>query len=309
MVHIKEPLLLIKKSSPCGSRYLNGPLPYVRCHITVKWNVLSASLNKTFHSFITGRPEPCIKWFQEGRQLTDQADFEIAYRDCRVTMTIPEVFPQDAGEYRCTAENIAGMASSTTELVVRGNLSTFCFLSLSLSLSVSLSISLYVFLSHSLFTLYVSLYVSLFPSCLSVSLSLSVSVTFSLFLFFSLFLMPTSWSFHFHFFPLFLSLSFSHLSPIISLSLSLSFQSFSLSLSLCVTLTLSHPSFFLSFSFFLSLSLFPFSFLFLTLCLFFSLFSDCYVCVFMPVNKLLSEFEIWLHRFKKPIFLTRLVVV
>ena len=35
MVHIKEPLLLIGKSSPCGgsgfplSRYLSGPLPYV----------------------------------------------------------------------------------------------------------------------------------------------------------------------------------------------------------------------------------------------------------------------------------------
>ena len=41
MVHIKEPLLLIGKSSPCGGSgfphlaYLNGPLPYVRRHITV----------------------------------------------------------------------------------------------------------------------------------------------------------------------------------------------------------------------------------------------------------------------------------
>ena len=37
VVHIKEPLLLIGKSSPCGflSRYMNGPLPYVRRHITV----------------------------------------------------------------------------------------------------------------------------------------------------------------------------------------------------------------------------------------------------------------------------------
>ena len=40
-VHIKEPLLLIGKSSPCGGRgfplshYLSGPLPYVRRHITV----------------------------------------------------------------------------------------------------------------------------------------------------------------------------------------------------------------------------------------------------------------------------------
>ena len=41
MMHIKEPLLLIGKSSLCGtaagflSQYLSGPLPYVRRHITV----------------------------------------------------------------------------------------------------------------------------------------------------------------------------------------------------------------------------------------------------------------------------------
>ena len=33
------------------SHYLNGPLPYVRRHITVNKNVLSASLNNTFPSF------------------------------------------------------------------------------------------------------------------------------------------------------------------------------------------------------------------------------------------------------------------
>ena len=41
MVHIKEPLLLIGKNSPCGGSgfplsYLSGPLPFVRRHITVK---------------------------------------------------------------------------------------------------------------------------------------------------------------------------------------------------------------------------------------------------------------------------------
>ena len=36
MVHIKEPLLLLGKSSPCGgSGFLSGSLPYVRRHITV----------------------------------------------------------------------------------------------------------------------------------------------------------------------------------------------------------------------------------------------------------------------------------
>ena len=58
MVHIKEPLLLIGNSNPCGgsgcflSRNLNGHLPYyVRRHITVNKIVLSASLNKTFTSY------------------------------------------------------------------------------------------------------------------------------------------------------------------------------------------------------------------------------------------------------------------
>ena len=57
MVHIKEPLLLIGKSSLCGgsgfplSHYLSGPLPYVRRHITVNKMCWSASLNKTFPFF------------------------------------------------------------------------------------------------------------------------------------------------------------------------------------------------------------------------------------------------------------------
>ena len=57
MVHIKEPLLLIENSSPCGSSGFLISLsewslticlmPYNR-----KSNVLSASLNKTFPSFL-----------------------------------------------------------------------------------------------------------------------------------------------------------------------------------------------------------------------------------------------------------------
>ena len=39
IVHIKEPLLLIEKSNPCGGSgfplYPSGPLPYVRRHISV----------------------------------------------------------------------------------------------------------------------------------------------------------------------------------------------------------------------------------------------------------------------------------
>ncbi|ESO99785.1 hypothetical protein LOTGIDRAFT_59089, partial [Lottia gigantea] len=73
----------------------------------------------TFDGVVTGKPEPSIRWFREGKELTDQADFEITYRQGRVTLTIPEVFEEDEGHFTATAENIAGSASSTAELIVR----------------------------------------------------------------------------------------------------------------------------------------------------------------------------------------------
>ena len=54
MMHIKEPLLLIGKSSLCGSS--GFPLtiwrPFTWRHITVNKNVLNVSLNNTFPSFL-----------------------------------------------------------------------------------------------------------------------------------------------------------------------------------------------------------------------------------------------------------------
>lgn len=75
-----------------------------------------------FHWFLSpaGKPEPTIKWFRENRELTDQADFEISYKDGRVSLTIPEVFQEDAGQFTCTAKNLAGSATSSAELIIRG---------------------------------------------------------------------------------------------------------------------------------------------------------------------------------------------
>ena len=57
MVHIKEPLLLIRKSNPCGGSRFPLSLSewsFIICQTlyNCKWNVLSASLNKTFPSFL-----------------------------------------------------------------------------------------------------------------------------------------------------------------------------------------------------------------------------------------------------------------
>lgn len=76
--------------------------------------------NKIYAILFSGKPEPSIKWFREGKHVLDTADFEVAYRDSRVTLIIPEVFPQDSGQYTCMAENVAGSASSSAELIVKG---------------------------------------------------------------------------------------------------------------------------------------------------------------------------------------------
>ena len=59
----------------------------------------------TFEGCVRGKPEPSIKWFKEGKQLTDSADFEITYQNGRVKLVIPEVFKEDSGKYVCSAQN------------------------------------------------------------------------------------------------------------------------------------------------------------------------------------------------------------
>lgn len=74
----------------------------------------------TFEGYVRGTPEPSIKWYKEGKQLTQSADFEITYRNGRVQLTIPEVFEEDSGKYVCQAQNKGGQVQSTAELIVKG---------------------------------------------------------------------------------------------------------------------------------------------------------------------------------------------
>lgn len=74
----------------------------------------------TFEGCVRGKPEPSIKWFKEGRQLTSSADFEITYQNGRVHLSIPEVFEKHGGRYSCSAQNKAGQVQSIAELVVKG---------------------------------------------------------------------------------------------------------------------------------------------------------------------------------------------
>ena len=59
--HTHTPQLKIVAHLVEAVNFLSGPLPYVWCHITMKWNVLSASLNKLFFpSFTNDNAESLI---------------------------------------------------------------------------------------------------------------------------------------------------------------------------------------------------------------------------------------------------------
>ena len=68
---------------------------------------------------MSARPEPVIKWFKNEVEIDNKADYEITYKNGRATLTIPEVFSEDAGSYVCVSTNSVGTARSTAELTVK----------------------------------------------------------------------------------------------------------------------------------------------------------------------------------------------
>ena len=73
--------------------------------------------------YFPGKPEPTIKWFKEGKEVSSSADFQISFKDKRVALTIPEVFEEDGGKYVCSATNDGGKADSSAELIIKGKIS------------------------------------------------------------------------------------------------------------------------------------------------------------------------------------------
>ncbi|KAF5395209.1 hypothetical protein PHET_05731 [Paragonimus heterotremus] len=71
---------------------------------------------------VCGNPQPNISWFKAGRLLSDGPDVRLEYVDGQVRLTLPEAFPEDAGEYICEAENVAGHAQSSATIVVQARL-------------------------------------------------------------------------------------------------------------------------------------------------------------------------------------------
>ena len=69
-----------------------------------------------------GKPQPRIIWYHNGQEIKPSPDFQIIidYSKRESVLIIVEVFPEDEGEYTCTARNTYGESITSCRLAVVG---------------------------------------------------------------------------------------------------------------------------------------------------------------------------------------------
>jgi hypothetical protein len=69
---------------------------------------------------VEGKPTPDVTFFREGAKIVSSPDFEVRKDGDTHSLVIPEVFFEDSGKFTAVAENSAGQAVCTAELIVEG---------------------------------------------------------------------------------------------------------------------------------------------------------------------------------------------
>jgi hypothetical protein len=68
---------------------------------------------------VNGDPDPQITWSKNGKKISSSEIIDLKYRSGNATLKINEVFPEDEGEYTCTATNSVGSTDSKCKLTVK----------------------------------------------------------------------------------------------------------------------------------------------------------------------------------------------
>ena len=68
---------------------------------------------------VKGDPAPQVNWTKDGKTLTSSPDLEVKYKNGVSTVTIKEVFPEDAGRYACKATNTKGAVETSCKVNVK----------------------------------------------------------------------------------------------------------------------------------------------------------------------------------------------
>ncbi|KAH8366022.1 hypothetical protein KR093_008411 [Drosophila rubida] len=70
-------------------------------------------------ALVTGIPRPDVYWLHNGKPFQPR---DPKYENGRVTLIIPQAYPNDAGSYVLSAKNLAGEAYSSCNIIVKGRL-------------------------------------------------------------------------------------------------------------------------------------------------------------------------------------------
>lgn len=99
-----------------------------------------------------GDPAPDIEWSVDGDKIKKGGRFDFLTRGDLVTLKISETSAEDEGEYKCTATNENGTATTSAELIVNGKRVPKKILSLLLFLlsAVDREVRVYLVLSNAM---------------------------------------------------------------------------------------------------------------------------------------------------------------
>ncbi|KAK0044806.1 myosin light chain kinase smooth muscle, partial [Biomphalaria pfeifferi] len=77
---------------------------------------------KHFECRVGGFPRPQIRWYKDGREITDSSRYQFDHsNDGVISMVIQNITHEDEGHYRCRAENSEGLASTSAYLLVKAH--------------------------------------------------------------------------------------------------------------------------------------------------------------------------------------------
>jgi hypothetical protein len=73
----------------------------------------------TLQCQVAGDPEPQVSWYKDGKKLESNDFVDLKYKYGLATLKIEEVYPEDAGEYKCVAKNYINSAETVCTLKVK----------------------------------------------------------------------------------------------------------------------------------------------------------------------------------------------
>lgn len=100
---------------------------------------------------MTGKPTPKVKWLRDGEEIRASEEYQIEnFEDGTSILVVNHVYPDDVGTISFEAHNPLGVAVTTAEFAVEGNIFSINLLNLSVSRDIVNPMFLKVFRSTNL---------------------------------------------------------------------------------------------------------------------------------------------------------------